>query len=215
MRILACESVSRSGSVCWSDGARDELHDLQGESAEVALVAVLHDQMTVHGKPDALAVAIGPGSFTGLRVAVTAIRTLAWIEQLPVHAVDSLVALACEQGPGLWWPLVSLKRDTTFHALVAVDADGKPEVIMPSVAQADAEIPTLPGGREPVAIGPALVTKPQLVQTWRAGTKTGSTNGPTARGVAQAARFTKAKAWAEILPAYLQEPAPVLQRRKA
>ncbi|MEA2063989.1 MAG: tRNA (adenosine(37)-N6)-threonylcarbamoyltransferase complex dimerization subunit type 1 TsaB [Gemmatimonadota bacterium] len=41
-----------------------------------------------------VAVAAGPGSFTGLRVAVSAAKTLAWSTGLPLFAVDSLEALA-------------------------------------------------------------------------------------------------------------------------
>ncbi|MBN2288274.1 MAG: tRNA (adenosine(37)-N6)-threonylcarbamoyltransferase complex dimerization subunit type 1 TsaB [Candidatus Glassbacteria bacterium] len=42
-----------------------------------------------------VAVAAGPGSFTGLRVAVSAAKTLAWTAGVPLYAVCSLEALAC------------------------------------------------------------------------------------------------------------------------
>jgi tRNA threonylcarbamoyl adenosine modification protein YeaZ len=44
--------------------------------------------------PDFLSVAIGPGSFTGLRIGVTAGKTLAYALGLPIVAVDSLQAVA-------------------------------------------------------------------------------------------------------------------------
>ncbi|WP_283431520.1 tRNA (adenosine(37)-N6)-threonylcarbamoyltransferase complex dimerization subunit type 1 TsaB [Neorhodopirellula lusitana] len=45
-------------------------------------------------RPDFLAVAIGPGSFTGLRIAVAAAKTLAYAWRIPVVTVDSLSAVA-------------------------------------------------------------------------------------------------------------------------
>jgi len=44
--------------------------------------------------PDFLSVAIGPGSFTGLRIGVTAGKTLAYALGLPIVAVGSLPAVA-------------------------------------------------------------------------------------------------------------------------
>lgn len=215
MRMLACEAVSRSGSAGWDEGDGSPLiRDLGGASAEVVLVQVLDDLIRTKGRPDALAVAAGPGSFTGLRVAVMAIRTLAWIEKLPVHAVDSLVARACEAGPGLWWVLVPLKKDTTFHALVRVHGDGRPEVLAPSTACHDAEVPVVPAAiADAIAIGPALTAKPDLLARWRPGQATASSAGLTALGVLRAARHVDPVDWSRVLPAYLQEPAPVLQRR--
>lgn len=214
VRILACEAVARSGSVWWWDGSPVDGLDLGNQAAESLLVAALQTLLERHGRPDALAVAVGPGSFTGLRVAVTAVRTLAWLEDLPVLPVDTLVALACANGPGLWWCLLPLKRDTTFHAVVAVDDARRPTVIMASAAIPDAQPPTLPAGCDPVAIGPALTAKPELVQRWRPGTRLGSALGPTADGVAYAAQWVAPVAWADVLPVYLQEPAPVLQRQE-
>lgn len=46
-----------------------------------------------------LAVDVGPGRFTGLRVGITTVRTLAFALQIPVVAVTSLEVLALSQGP--------------------------------------------------------------------------------------------------------------------
>ena len=48
---------------------------------------------------DGLAVSIGPGSFTGLRVAVSLAKGIAYAGRLPIAAVPTLEALAWAAGP--------------------------------------------------------------------------------------------------------------------
>ena len=53
------------------------------------------------GDMDALAVAVGPGSFTGLRIGVAAVKGLAWGAEKPCVGVSTLEAMA--------WPLSHLE----------------------------------------------------------------------------------------------------------
>jgi tRNA threonylcarbamoyl adenosine modification protein YeaZ len=215
MRLLAWESVTRSGSACVAEDGRELAYaDLAGAPAEARLLPELDSLWRRHGPLDALAVAAGPGSFTGLRVGVLAARTLAWLERLPVHPVDSLAACAAERGDGLWLVLLPLKRDTTFHGLFRVSG-GRVETLSPTTACLDAERPSLPGLSGAVAVGPALAQKPDLAVRWCPGLPCGDPAGPTARGVARLAAQVPAVAWEHVLPAYHQEPAPVLQREAA
>jgi tRNA threonylcarbamoyladenosine biosynthesis protein TsaB len=50
---------------------------------------------------DAVAVSIGPGSFTGLRVGVVCAKTLAYATGCRLAAVDTLRAIAANSGPGI------------------------------------------------------------------------------------------------------------------
>ena len=212
--LLAFECVARTASACIQDAAGRELAfaDLGGGEAEKGLVSLLDGLIRTHGVPTALAVAQGPGSFTGLRIGITAARTLAWVENLPVHGVDALAALAAERGDGLWWVLVPLKKDTTFHGLFRV-ANGQVTTLVATDAALDAQPILLPAeAAQAVAIGPALSAKPGLAERWCPGIRLGDPAALTARGVARLARQIPAVPWAALLPAYHQQPAPVLQR---
>lgn len=41
-------------------------------------------------KPDILSCSIGPGSFTGIRIAVSTVRNLSQLWKIPIHSVDTL-----------------------------------------------------------------------------------------------------------------------------
>jgi tRNA threonylcarbamoyladenosine biosynthesis protein TsaB len=65
----------------------------------------------------AIAVGVGPGTFTGLRIGVATARALAHANDLPLHAVSSLAALAQGIEAELRLPLIDAKRGELFAAL--------------------------------------------------------------------------------------------------
>ncbi len=74
---------------------------------------------------DRLAVGIGPGSFTGVRIGLAVARGLALSLDLPGAGVSTLVALAAG-APGAL-PVIDAKRREVFTLL-----DGEPRVLAPA-----------------------------------------------------------------------------------
>jgi tRNA threonylcarbamoyladenosine biosynthesis protein TsaB len=86
---------------------------------------------------DLLAVAAGPGSFTGLRVGIAAIQGLAVATDrrvVPVSALDAL-ARAGRDGPGLVAAWMDAQRGQVFAALYR--ADGHPLVAPSALSPAE------------------------------------------------------------------------------
>jgi len=100
MRVLAVESSSLAGGVALLDGERlvaEYLLDVgvtHSERVMSAVDRVLADARWTPRDLAALAVAIGPGSFTGLRIAVSTVKGLALALGLPIAAVPTLDAMA-------------------------------------------------------------------------------------------------------------------------
>jgi tRNA threonylcarbamoyladenosine biosynthesis protein TsaB len=106
-RILAVDTATRCCSAAVQVGGRlaaemavrsDRTHSehLMGMIREVLKSASLTVQAI-----DAMAVSIGPGSFTGLRIGISTIQGLALAGGVPCVGVSSLEVLACA---GLPWP---------------------------------------------------------------------------------------------------------------
>lgn len=100
MRILAFETATLAGSAALLDGSRvvgESLVDIAITHSE-RLMAMVDRLLTDCGwhvsALDGLAVSIGPGSFTGLRIGVATIKGLGLALRLPVAAVPTLDALA-------------------------------------------------------------------------------------------------------------------------
>jgi tRNA threonylcarbamoyladenosine biosynthesis protein TsaB len=78
---------------------------------------------------DAIAVGVGPGTFTGLRIGIATARALATAAGLPLRRVSSLAALAAGIDDLVRLPLIDARRGEVFAALY----EGEREFWPPSV----------------------------------------------------------------------------------
>ncbi len=107
MHCLAIETSGFEGRVAlWSDGTCIERAlETSGRRHAQSLIAEIDALIQSAGLTPAaielVAVSLGPGSFTGLRVGVMAAKTLAYSLSIPVVGIETF-ALFAEQAPGEW-----------------------------------------------------------------------------------------------------------------
>lgn len=147
-RILALDTSSAAQAVAVIDetGVLFESNSLAERNHSVNLMPeierALRESGTDKRELSGIAVGIGPGSYTGVRIAVTTAKTLAWALKLPIAAVSSLeaqaasgLAAAAPQGRGWIVPLVDARRGQAYTALFAApDTGGKPASNSPDQA---------------------------------------------------------------------------------
>jgi len=75
------------------------------------------------GDLDAIAVGVGPGTFTGLRIGIATARALATAAELPLRPVSSLRALAGGVEAPVKLPLTDARRGEVFAAMYDGDAE--------------------------------------------------------------------------------------------
>jgi tRNA threonylcarbamoyladenosine biosynthesis protein TsaB len=129
---------------------------LKASHAEVILSlveAVLRDAVVSPRDLSGLAVSIGPGSFTGLRIGLSTVKGLAYGLDIPVVGVSTLLANAArvENFTGLICSFLDARRKEVYTALFRRNGDGLTRITEDRVAGAT-EIVELAGksaGGEP------------------------------------------------------------------
>jgi tRNA threonylcarbamoyladenosine biosynthesis protein TsaB len=80
---------------------------------------------------DAIAVGVGPGTFTGLRIGIATARGLATAAGLALRRVSSLAALGAGIDNLVRLPLIDARRGEVFAALYEGDREFWPPLVMP------------------------------------------------------------------------------------
>ena len=100
MRVLAVETSTLSGGAALLDGERivgEYILDVRVTHSERLMAAIdqlLSDAGWTASDLEGIAVTVGPGSFTGLRVGLSTVKGLALALAIPVAAVPTLDAMA-------------------------------------------------------------------------------------------------------------------------
>ena len=129
MRILAFESSAKSASVAvLEDGALlSEYFQNNGQTHSRTLTKMAEDLLrNCDLKPtdiDAVACAIGPGSFTGVRIGLAAAKGFAWGRQIPLIGVSTLEAMArnAAVADGIYCAAMDARRQQVYTAVFSMN----------------------------------------------------------------------------------------------
>ena len=129
MLILAFETSAKAASVAIHDGKKllAESYQNTGLTHSQTLMVMAEDALKQCGKlpqdVTAVAVAEGPGSFTGVRIGVAAAKGFAWGRELPCYGISTLEAMAENLGiyQGYVCPVMDARRAQVYNALFYVN----------------------------------------------------------------------------------------------
>ena len=154
MFILAVDTTTPSGSVALlEDGILLGEADIESAATHSArLLRSIDFLLGAHGRDiaavDAFAVAAGPGSFTGIRIGVGVVKSLAFASGKPVAPVSTLLALATKLaagGAGLVCPLLDAKKEEIYAGLFEAREGGLVEIIPQGAYGPETFLARLPG----------------------------------------------------------------------
>jgi tRNA threonylcarbamoyladenosine biosynthesis protein TsaB len=124
MKVLGIDTSSSCGSIGLIDDdslIAEYLLNIPVTHSERLLGAIeliLREARIVLDDLDGWAISLGPGSFTGLRIGVSAVKGLAFATQKPVAGVATLDALACLTSPTpyLICPILDARKEEVYTA---------------------------------------------------------------------------------------------------
>jgi tRNA threonylcarbamoyladenosine biosynthesis protein TsaB len=207
--VLALDTCLSTCSVAVADGARVLAHASEpmarGHQERLAPMAqhVVARAGVGFDQLERIAVTVGPGSFTGLRVGIAFAKGLAAARRLPIVGVGALEALAAPHA-GLVFPSIDAKRGQLY--LQAFE-DGQPLMapdVLP-VETAAARLAEISQGRPAILTGSGWS---YLVEAFPEA-RVVPAEGADAR---QVARLAAGRAPAPVRPLYLRAPDARLPR---
>ncbi len=161
MKLLALETATDACSVAlYCDGTTLQRHALAPQRHTLLLLPMVRELCAEAGITpaalDAIAVGIGPGAFTGVRVATAVAQGLAYAHDLDVVEVSTLAALAQggyrRTGIRQWLATLDARRHEAYWAHYSIDAVGIAIATTPASVSAAPDI-ALPAGKAWRAVG--------------------------------------------------------------
>ena len=125
MKILAFETSAKAASVALLDQGKllGEAYQNTGLTHSQTLMVMAEDLLKscnlTAQDVEAVAVAAGPGSFTGVRIGVAAAKGFAWGAELPCYGVSTLESMARNLGvyQGYVVPAMDARRSQVYTAV--------------------------------------------------------------------------------------------------
>lgn len=141
MKILAIETsaVAASAAICEDEALIAQSFQRTGLTHSATLMPMIESMLKNSAMSlteiDVIAVAAGPGSFTGLRIGVSAAKGLAWAEGKLCANVSTLEAMAWQVSgmDGIVCAAMDARRQQVYNALFDL-RDGKPIRLTPDRA---------------------------------------------------------------------------------
>ena len=129
MLILAFETSAKAASVALTENGKllGEAYQNTGLTHSQTLMVMAEDTLKQCGKTaqevEAVAVAAGPGSFTGVRIGVAAAKGFAWGKELPCYGVSTLEAMAESLGvyEGFVCACMDARRSQVYNAVFSAE----------------------------------------------------------------------------------------------
>ncbi len=156
MKILAVDTATLSCSAAIVDDGMTcaELTTVNNQTHSKHLMSMIDTVCDMSGLKvadmDGFAVTIGPGSFTGLRIGISAVKGLAWSLNKPVVGISSLDALAWQCIPAAYpiCTLLDARKQEVYYCRYhfrdgELKKDRSEQVIAPAEAINDIREPCL------------------------------------------------------------------------
>lgn len=132
MKVLAIETATYAGGIAVLDDSRGMLASYylatsltHSERLMSSIELMFSTAEILIADIDAIAVSVGPGSFTGIRIGMSVAKAMAYAAKKPLLAVPTLESIAYryfEPGHPVC-PLIDARRDEVYAALFRVNND--------------------------------------------------------------------------------------------
>lgn len=172
MRILGVDTSTSCGSLGIIDDnrvvaeyalLRDETHSTR---LLPAIQTLLKETRFGLDEIDGIAVSLGPGSFTGLRVGLSAVKGLALAAERPVVGVPTLDALASNLPftPYVICPIVDARKGEVYFALYKDGVSGRVEQLTPYEVLTPPQLLEKIPLQETIFVGDGVETYRELIE---------------------------------------------------
>ncbi len=139
MKILGIETATSVCSIALIENSKvlSEKSLLEKNIHSEKIIPLIDEVLKNFKEFDKIAVSIGPGSFTGLRVGLSTAKGLAYASKKPIIPVSTLKALAYNvilhkiQTTALILPLLDARREEFYCSLYKIENDELLELISP------------------------------------------------------------------------------------